>query len=75
MNEHIDQNGESQKHTIEEAEIEIRAMLQDMAVAGAIDFEKSAVDAVLERLKEGATAPDNAIAEVLSIQEHRMDYH
>ncbi len=62
---------------VEAAEVEIRAMLQDMHVMGGNDYEPSRIEEILGRLQDGSLSPEAAVEEARKVLDQKItnSYH
>jgi hypothetical protein len=61
--------------TKEQAEMQIRAILQEVALIGANDSEFGNFEAIIQKLDAGELEPVEALEQAHLIKSSKMDYH
>ena len=61
--------------TINEAVLEITAMLGDLAVTGAGDTERESLTDLIAKVGEGKITPEEGLVRARTLMSGRQDYH
>jgi len=72
----VEENKSQEPINREQAEMQIRAILQNMALMGGVSNEPSNIHDILRQLDEGSISPDTAIIMAREVENGRQEnYH